>query len=478
MKLIDKLNFYLTNQKNVLLIGPQGVGKTALIQKSFDDAGLKWKYFSAPTLDPWVNFIGVPKEVDNKLEFILPKDFEDDAVEAIYMDELNRAPKQIRNAVMELIQFKSINGRKFNNLKVIWASINPEDDSYDTERLDPALKSRFHAKIEVPNTPDSEYFIKKFGASGERALEWWSSTPIEARDKFSPRDLDYAIECFELGGDIKDVLPKDINTASLIKYMSTGSLIPELKEIFNNGDTKKAKKFVNENFEEIDKFLFNNPKYLAFYAAQFDKERVSAILTDQDKLNAIFKSSYEGNRYKDGSFKVNAVYKSIKNNHAFKAQEIFHQVASGNKKLHRSIYEAVENSIPKVDNYDFDLDLAHSYNIKTSNLKLNKADTKKLAELEDRSYNRNENIIDEYFSLVTSKKGEFEWEVYPNVNMKVLDTLARRITDAKADKYMPFFGVILKHILNGNQTALKNHLKEYIYIWRQFQPFGLTQYAL
>ena len=40
-------------------------------------------------------------------------------------DELNRAKPKVRNAVMELIQFRSINGIKFNNLRMIWAAINP-----------------------------------------------------------------------------------------------------------------------------------------------------------------------------------------------------------------------------------------------------------------------------------------------------------------------------------------------------------------
>ena len=44
------------------------------------------------------------------------------------MDEFSRAHKKVRNAVMELIQFKSINGRKFKNLKIVWAAINPDDD--------------------------------------------------------------------------------------------------------------------------------------------------------------------------------------------------------------------------------------------------------------------------------------------------------------------------------------------------------------
>lgn len=128
------------NKMNILLKGAHGVGKTAMVKAAFDAAGLKWKYYSAATMDPWVDFIGVPKEkVDEHgnayLDLVRPRDLAADDVEAIFFDELNRAPKKVRNAVMELIQFKSINGKKFNNLKIVWAAINPDDEdgTYDVE---------------------------------------------------------------------------------------------------------------------------------------------------------------------------------------------------------------------------------------------------------------------------------------------------------------------------------------------------------
>ena len=55
------------------------------------------------------------------LDLVRPQEFQDDEVEAIFMDEFSRH-KKVRNAVMELIQFKSINGRKFKNLKIVWAA--------------------------------------------------------------------------------------------------------------------------------------------------------------------------------------------------------------------------------------------------------------------------------------------------------------------------------------------------------------------
>ena len=126
-----KLDFWIQNNYNVILRGRHGVGKTACIKEAFDRNNLKWLYFSASTMDPWVDFIGVPKEkVENGisyLDLVRPKAFAEDEVEALFFDEYNRSASKIRNAVMELIQFKSINGKQFKNLKIVWAAINPED---------------------------------------------------------------------------------------------------------------------------------------------------------------------------------------------------------------------------------------------------------------------------------------------------------------------------------------------------------------
>ena len=133
-------------------------------------------------MDPWVDFVGVPKEkIDangvSYLDLIRPKHFQNDEVEAIFFDEFNRANKKILNSVMELIQFKSINGKKFNNLKIIWAAINPEDDEqehYSVEELDPAQLDRFHVIVDVPYIPNADYFRKVYGNDmADSAITWW-----------------------------------------------------------------------------------------------------------------------------------------------------------------------------------------------------------------------------------------------------------------------------------------------------------------
>jgi len=56
MNLDYKLDNWIKYNQNVLMIGKHGVGKTALIKKAFERNGLKWRYFSAATMDPWTEF--------------------------------------------------------------------------------------------------------------------------------------------------------------------------------------------------------------------------------------------------------------------------------------------------------------------------------------------------------------------------------------------------------------------------------------
>ena len=144
---INNLKRYLTLNFNVLFTGKHGVGKTSILSKTFEDEGIKWKYFSAATMDPWTELVGIPENVNGELEFIRPKSL--DEYDAIFFDELNRAPDKVLNAIMELIQFKSINGRKFPKLRVVWAAINPpdEEDTYKVNTLDPAQLDRFQVQI-------------------------------------------------------------------------------------------------------------------------------------------------------------------------------------------------------------------------------------------------------------------------------------------------------------------------------------------
>jgi len=247
----------LKNRLNVMLIGKHGVGKTAIVKKTFEDAGLNWKYFSASTMDPWVDFIGVPKEkTDPKtgeayLDLIRPQAIANDEVEAIFFDELNRSHKKIRNAIMELIQFGSINGKQFPNLKVIWAAINPDDDedmSYDVEKMDPAQMDRFQVQIEVPYKPDMRYFREKYGDMGESAVLWWNEQATATKDVVSPRRLDYAVNMVTSQGDVRYVFnSRKVNVSEFCTYIARGNPERDLEALETQSEQEKREFFADHN---------------------------------------------------------------------------------------------------------------------------------------------------------------------------------------------------------------------------------------
>ena len=277
-KNIDQiLTHAVGNGLNVLLKGKHGVGKTAMVQACFEAAGLKWKYYSASTMDPWVDFIGVPKEKTDTdgttyLDLVRPRDLAHDEVEAIFFDELNRSHKKIRNAVMELIQFKSINGKKFKNLKIVWAAVNPDDEegTYDVEKLDPAQIDRFQVHIDVPQDPDIAWFKKTFGPQGERAVKWWSSLDEKMKNLVSPRRLEYALQMLNSGGDVRTVLDAKVNVSNFVSSMTKGDPLEVCNDLMKKTPAEVQRYLMdNNNFKHVqhtmlseDRFIRSLVKYL------------------------------------------------------------------------------------------------------------------------------------------------------------------------------------------------------------------------
>ncbi len=178
---------------NVMMKGESGVGKTALVKQVCKEKNLKMKYFSCSTIDPFADLVGIPVPKGDHVQYLREKAIGE--AEIVFFDELNRSHRRVRNAVMEIIQFQSLNGDPLPNLRMAWAAVNPVTEEYHTEELDKALSDRFHLNIEVPYEMNVEYFTQKYSANiAMIAAEWWSDLTEEARSVFSPRRLDYAIE--------------------------------------------------------------------------------------------------------------------------------------------------------------------------------------------------------------------------------------------------------------------------------------------
>lgn len=313
---------------------------TMMVQETFDRHKLKWRYFSASTMDPWVDFVGVPKEksdgnipacyevirelakiddalayewveknwhltgasakkiVDHAtklvqgptyLDLVRPQDFATGEVEALFFDEFNRSPKKVRNAVMELLQFKRINGKEYPNLKIVWAAINPDDDedeTYDVERLDPAQQDRYHVTVEVPYKPNADWFKSRYGQrQAEAALHWWDDLPDEEKKRVSPRRLQYALDIYRERGDMRDVLPVTSNVTKLSTALNTGPITEKLEALMAANDAAESRNFLqNENnFAAAMKFIPKVETLMNYFMPLISKEKLGVLMNDDDK---------------------------------------------------------------------------------------------------------------------------------------------------------------------------------------------------
>lgn len=166
---VAQLQTYMGAGMNILITGEAGTGKTSLLRQAADNLGWTMKYYSASTLDPFADLVGIPVPDTERREvnYYRPRDV--DNAEVIFFDELNRADSKTLNAVFEIIQFRSINGEPLPKLKAVVAAMNPVTDAYDTDELDIALADRFHIYLTADVEVDYQYLKAKFGEKFARA---------------------------------------------------------------------------------------------------------------------------------------------------------------------------------------------------------------------------------------------------------------------------------------------------------------------
>lgn len=343
-----KLDLYADKKFNVLFEGERGVGKTSVIFKTFEKAGLRVKYFSAPTMDPWTDLVGVPSTVtrsDGKevLRLIQPEDFVDDKYDVIFIDELNRAPKKVMNALMELIQFKTINGRPYN-IKMIWAAINPhnEEEEYHVEPLDPAVKDRFQIQIKFPYKVDTDFFKQSFGQVGAIFCQWWNNQPANIQKEISPRRLFDATAFHIDGGDFTDMITSG-NTQKLKEDLKSVSQLLVLEKDFKEQNISGSKSILNKNYSvTVSNYLKSNNKIFEFFLPQLNKEWLAKEFSEQEKVfNYMIKLSEANNLNKPIVDEIITDIVSInpgKNNFVKRNLEVLGKFLSAENK---AIYEAI-----------------------------------------------------------------------------------------------------------------------------------------
>jgi hypothetical protein len=206
------LEIYAKNNLNVMLIGTHGIGKTARVNALAQENNLKLKYFSASTLDPWVDIIGIPAPdmENNTIKFLRSTEIEN--AEFLFFDELNRASPRVLNAILEIVQFKSVNGVKLPKLRMVWAAINPPGGDYQVEDLDPALMDRFHVYVQMESKLDVPYLLSKYREKVVTAVVSWYENVLkkEHREHLTPRRAEYLCFALENNVRVEEMMPLEM----------------------------------------------------------------------------------------------------------------------------------------------------------------------------------------------------------------------------------------------------------------------------
>lgn len=254
--LIPKADSWLQNDFNALLVGLHGVGKTRAVVDLAKKHDIKLKYYSCSTLDPYTDLVGVPvPKVDDDgteyLKMVRPRDL--DEAEMIFFDEFNRADPKVHNALLEIIQFRTINGEALPNLRCVWAAMNPPGQDYNVEDLDAALVDRFDVFEDVTAKPSADYYVKQ-GIRKEIAqalVGWWqeqSRTRRDISESITPRRLEKIGLVYEKTGDFKAAIPN----------WTAGVERAKLRDMLKDAEAKASGKSTSTDMGPEKSFTYNS----------------------------------------------------------------------------------------------------------------------------------------------------------------------------------------------------------------------------
>lgn len=138
--------FFIKSQKNLFLFGRRGVGKTEIILQAAKECNVKVNYINLsvierPDLAGYPDIHSTGDVVNFKSPAYLPslKNASPDSV--ILFDEVDKAPPEITAPLLEILQFKQINGNKINALCCILTGNLSSEGAY-SNAINTALLDR------------------------------------------------------------------------------------------------------------------------------------------------------------------------------------------------------------------------------------------------------------------------------------------------------------------------------------------------
>jgi len=248
-------------QKNILILGDTGIGKTETVEQIAQELGMDLITINTPTLiDEEIKGLYIKTKNDTVKQVLIGKlnNINPDKDTILYLDELNRHKDlSIYNLLLRVVLNKEIADKKYNKLHII-ATANIDDEG--VYRLPDALYTRMITFILYPDKDDFIEFIhRKYNLDMELVNKILHGITFRFKDEnqefTTPRQLDYVFDLliqnnFQLTEETRTVVE------GLIHHQDAEILIHNIKVNFKNFETfKKLKdKIYNNEVVTIDEF--------------------------------------------------------------------------------------------------------------------------------------------------------------------------------------------------------------------------------
>ena len=143
-KLQEIYSFGIRNGSTVLVFGTGGIGKTEIAKQMCRETGMQYRYLNLSVLEA-PDLIGLPREHKGKTVYAPPEflplieDGGDPIV--LIVDELDKAKDEVESPMLELFQYRSVNGRPVN-IQAIIATGNLPNEKAKSRLVSHVLANR------------------------------------------------------------------------------------------------------------------------------------------------------------------------------------------------------------------------------------------------------------------------------------------------------------------------------------------------
>lgn len=151
----------LASETPMLLIGPHGSAKSALLERLARAMGLEHRHYNASLLS-FDDLVGFPVPDGDGLKYLhTPATLW--GAQSVFLDEISRCRPEVQNKLFSIVHEKRVQGIALDALQYRWAAMNPpaapdamdETDVYaGSLPLDPALADRFGFVLSLPTLDD------------------------------------------------------------------------------------------------------------------------------------------------------------------------------------------------------------------------------------------------------------------------------------------------------------------------------------